>query len=493
MSIWDRATEEAANRMISDSDGSETATAAGSAQIAGRGATATVGGEDIDVEEPETKQTEEGTWLTAKNKYGWPRGREALQARRISETWAMELITNAIVDQLAGGELAFESDDDDVDQAEAEMQALLRDILNGPHLMDDDLDDLITAAVADMVGPGNAYWQLLPASNGSLPVVSLVPLDALTIRHNYNRHGYPRDPPYYQAPGAFTADGAARFGAIDPTPLQSEQVAAMRCQKGRRSYQIYPKSPSIQVLETLELLVNSTTHHNRFYDDDQIPAGFIQIMNAGEQSVQKIQDKLQQAAGDPRSVEVIGGEGAAQWIEMGGTAINLNVIEEQKWFLQLCLASIGLGKQEIGLIEDVNRSNGEVESARVFKRVTGPFAKQIENAFRHIAEQFDVYNALDQPFDIKLRFSDPREERAREERLRKMYQAGGLTLRQYARRRGDEDLADNEMAIELNGQEVVYGDHPKWVAQELLAEARSDPDASPADDQEDGDDEDQLE
>lgn len=161
------------------------------------------------------------------------------------------------------------------------------------------------------------------------------------------------------------------------------------------------------------------------------------------------------------------------WVEMGGTAINLDVIEEQKWFLQLCLAAVGLGKSEIGMIEDTNRANGEVEQTRVFKRVTGPLEKQFAGAFRHIAQQFEVYNALDRPFDIRLRFSDPSEERARAKRLRDEYQAGTLTLRQVARRRGDAELADNEMAVEVNGETIEYGDLPLWVAQEKLRAARA--------------------
>ena len=81
-------------------------------------------------------------------------------------------------------------------------------------------------------------------------------------------------------------------------------------------------------------------------------------------------------------------------------------------------------------------------------------------------------NALSNPFDIQLRFTDPREERAREKRLREMYQQGGLTLRQYIRRRGDEDLAEDDLSVEVNGQTVEYGDHPKFVAEQLLREAR---------------------
>jgi len=489
MGIFEQATEAAAKRM-SDGDDDDTPAPAGeTAHLQGRDATVPVAGVDVPVEEPETVKTDEdGSWLSGEDRYGRPRGRDALEARQIVETSAMQAIGNGIVDQLLGGELAFESDDGQAGSAEAEVQALIREVLTGPHLGRTDLDDLITAAVFDMLGPGNAYWQLHPPADGSgvdLPVVALSSLDALTIRHNTSRNGVPLDPPYYQAQGAFTSDGVGTLGQVDPTPLQDGQLAVMHYPRGHRSNEFYPMSPALQVKEWLEILHNSTTHHGRFYSDNEIPPGLIQVMQANQQTVKKVKNKIQEASGDPRDVPVIGGDGGAQWLDLGGTAVNLNIIEEQRWFFQLCLASLGLGKQELGFIEDVNRSNGEVESSRIYKRITGPFAKQFHGAFHHVAEQFDVYTALDTPFDIRLRFTDPREERAREQRLREMYQAGGLTLRQYIRRRGDEDLADNEMVVELNGETINYADHPKHVVEHLLREARADADMDDGDGEDD--------
>jgi hypothetical protein len=481
MGIFDEATREAADRMnTSDSDTDPTPPSAAMATAVGdiRDATVEVAGQKVPVEEPDTQQTGEGTWLTGEDSYGRPRGREAIEARQIVQTSAMQAIANGITDQLVGGELTFESDDDDLGSSEAELQALLQDVITGPHLAGMDLDDLITAAVEDMLGPGQAYWQLLGPPDGAdvdLPVVSLTTLDALTIRHNLNRHGYPQDPPYWQARSAFSNEGIGTIGDVDAVELQREDLAVMHYPRGHRSYKFYPTSPALQVQEWLEILANSTTHHNRFYSDNEIPPGLIQVMGAN--NVDDIKDKIEAASGDPRDVPVIGGDGGAQWIELGGTAVNLNIIEEQKWFFQLCLASLGLGKQELGFIEDVNRSNGEAESSRIYKRIAGPFSKQFESAFMHIARQFDVYQQLDEPFDIRLRFTDPREERAREERLRKMWEAGGLTYRQYVRRRGDEDTADDEMTVELNDTVVDYGDYPKHVVDALLRDARSDPNA----------------
>lgn len=485
MSFLERARDEIGAQASPRTPSSDTDTEQATVTVAGesvpieavRRASTTVDGELVDIEEPETVQTgSEGNWLSGTEKYGKPRGFEAFQARQIVQTSAMQAIGNGIVDQLTGGELVAESDTE-LNGAAADLWTILKDVIRGPHVGGNDLDDLITAAVFDMLGPANAYWQLLGAQDADIPVVSLIPLDALTIRHNVNRHGMPQDPPYYQATGAFTSEGVSTLGEISPTALEDSQLAVMHYPRGARTHRHYPMSPAMQVREWLEILTNSTTHHNRFYSDNEVPPGLLQILGGSSQSVENVKEKIQSAVGDPRSVEVIGGEGQAMWVEMGGTSVNLDVIQEQQWFFQLCLGALGLGKAELGLIEDVNRSNGEIEASRIYKRVASGFLKQFHGAFRHIARQFEPYAELGQPFDPRLRFTDPRQERAREERLRSMYEAGGLTLREYVRRRGDEDLADDpdRFVTEVNGERIDYGDLPKWLAQEQVRAARDAP------------------
>lgn len=484
MGLLGNAADELTDRRAAAREAAEPDTTGPTGQTASlnaRESTVTIGGDEVKIENIDTQQSGgEGNWLTGThNEYGIPRGIEAVEHRQIVQTSAMQSIVNGIAGQILGGELTFQTDDDAMDalgpqatdRAE-QFRTLLRDILEGPHLPDRSLDQLITAAVEDMVGPGQAVWQLLGSEDGSIPVAAMQTLDPLTVRMNIDEHNQFGDTPYWQAQGAFAGEMGG-FGAIDPVPLGFDDVVLLDYPYGSRSYQPYPISPAWQVREWLEILANSTTHHNRFYADNEIPPGLIQVVGASGNTIADIKEKIEAASGDPRDVPVVGGEGGAQWLDMGGTAVNLNVIEEQKWFYQLCLGSLGLGKAEVGLIEDVNRSNGEIESERVFKRVGGPFTKQFEKAFLKVARQFDVFRDLGEPYTPTLSYSDPREERAREQRLREMYQAGGLSLREYVRRRGDADLAEDEdrYTVEIGDETIDYGDHPRWVAQAMLQDA----------------------
>jgi len=438
-----------------------------------RASEVTIDGEPIELDDPETVQTGEGGgFLAGTGEFGRPRGRDVIGYRQIVQTSAMQSIVNGIVDQLLGGDLVFESEDDELSSEAEPLRDILSDVLTGPHLQGETLDDLMTAAMEDMLGVGNGYWQLLPASNGSVPVAAMTALDPLTIRRNVDENGVLGEPCFYQTHG-FGDGSVAGLNGRQIVGLDRSQVFEFSYPRGYRSWSFYPKSAAWQVKEWLEVLANSTTHHNRFYDDDQTSSGLMQVVGASEQTIQDIQQKIEEASGDPRSAPVVGGEGGAQWIEMGGQAVNLNLIEEQRWFFFLCLGALGLGKSELGFVEDTNRANGEIEATRVFKRVTKPFAAQFEQAFLHIARQFDAFKRLNQPFTPALEFTDPREKRAKEERLRQNFQAGVLSLREFLRRTGNQDLAQDaeRFVVEVGDTEINYGDHPQWVVRRLFSAA----------------------
>jgi hypothetical protein len=441
-----------------------------------READTTIGGETIDISDSQTVQSLSDSYLTAgSNLHGVPRGREAFEAREIARTQPMQIILNAIVDQLTGGELAYPSDDEDEDQAEAELQALVDDIIRGPHLDGADADDLIAASIADMVGPGNAYFEVLAPESGDLPVAALKPVDPLTVRHNVDETRTPQDPPYFQAPFQTLSGGIVSAGDASPTPLEQDDLVVMAYPGSYRSDRIYPLSPALQVKEWLEILADSTTHHSRFYSDNELPPGLLTAREATQNDIDSIRDELEAAKGDPRAAPVVGTD--ARWVEVGGSAVDLDVIQEQQWFMQLVAAAFGIPKTELGLVEDVNRNTSEAQLTTVHKRVTEPLAKTIGQALsRQLLPQFDLYERLDQPFDVQIQFSDPRQERTHEEFVRNRFQ-DNLTTYREAREEIGVGESDDDTSVTINGETVDYGDHPPMVSKALLREARDDPDA----------------
>jgi phage portal protein BeeE len=450
-------------------------------RTSGRDATTTIGGETVDIGGSETVQSLSDSYLTpGSSQQGVPRGREAYQAREIARTQPMQIIVNAITDQLLGGELAYPSDDGDTDQAAAELQALVDDVIRGPHLDGADFDDLVAAWVADMVGPGNAYGEVLASDGGDLPVAALKPVDPLTVRHNVDETRTPLDPPYYQAPFQTLSGGIVSAGNASPTPLAQEDLLVMSYPGSYRSDRVYPLSPAMQVQGYLEIIADSTTHHSRYYKDNELPPGLLSAVDASQQDVESIRDEIEAAKADPRSAPVVGTD--ARWVEVGGTAVDLNVIEEQKWFMRMVGAAFGIPQSELGMVEDVNRAEGDNQLSIVHKRVTKPIAETIgQTLTRQLLPQFDLYQSLDQPFSVSLQFSDPRQERAREEFVRGRWSAGLATYREVRGEIGEGE-PDDETTVTINGTTVDYGEHPLPVVEAMLADARSDEDApSPGD------------
>jgi hypothetical protein len=436
----------------------------------------------VDSEAAETIQPiDEDSWLNV-SEYGIPRGQEAYEAQQLAQTAPFEIVKSAAIDQITGGEIVFPTTDEDDGELGTEAAALrdvFRDVLTGPHLLGDDFDDLVSAAVSDMLEQGDAHWETLAAASNAeaFPVRKLKPVPSITIQYNVDEHGDWKETPYYQAPYQSFAGGSIAAGDIEPNELGHDDLVTMRWSGSRRSDRIYPLSPALQVKQYLEALKNNITHLNRWYRDDEIPAGLIAALEANDQDVDAIRETIEDASGDPRTAPVVGTD--AKWIEMGGTAIDLDLIEEQKWFLQLVWGALGLSKNEIGLVEDVNRDASSNQSEIIYKRVTLPLTKTIEQAVnRQILPQFEAYNALSQPFRFSIDHTDPVREQRRQERLDTRWKDGTLSFNEQAQRRGEEP-GDTEIELP-NGTTFDYGSHPKHIA-EALIEAHRQADSSSGD------------
>ncbi|WP_273835142.1 phage portal protein [Halococcus sp. PRR34] len=437
------------------------------------GASAAKAIEDPDGVASETSETiqpiDEDSWLNV-NEWGIPRGPEAYEAQQLAQTAPFEIVKSTVVDQITGGELTFPTADEDAGELGTDAKTLrdiFRDVLTGPHLLGDDFDDLITAAIADMLEQGDAHWETLAAESNAeaFPVRKLKPVPSITIQYNVDEHGNWEDTPYYQAPYQSFAGGTIARGNVDPAELDHTDLVSMRWPGSRRADRIYPLSPALQVKQYLEALKNNITHLNRWYKDDEIPAGLIAALEASDDDVSAIKETIEDASGDPRTAPVVGTD--AKWIEMGGSAIDLDLIEEQKWFLQLVWGALGLSKNEIGLVEDVNRDASSNQSEIIYKRITLPLTKTICQAVkRQVFTQFDAYESLGKPFGVSIDHTDPVREQRRQERLNTRWKDGTLSFNEQAQRRGEEP-GDTEVELP-NGTTFDYGPHPKYIGETLI-------------------------
>ncbi|GAA0200198.1 phage portal protein [Haladaptatus pallidirubidus] len=428
----------------------------------------TVGGETIQAEDSGTAGTYdvEDTFLTTQE-YGVPRGTDAWEARELGETPTMEIIKNTVIDQLNGVDLAFVSDDgEEFPSAVEEFQNLLRDIIEGPHTQNYDFDDLVASSIADMIDTGYGYWQPLASKDGSIPVLMLKPLDPLSVQHNLTQEGEFDEPAFYQAPFQTVGGSAVSMAGIEPTALEQDDLVQMHWKGSTRTNRPYVMCPTMQVKEYLRHIKDSTVHLGRYYSDNQIPPGILQWLEASDSDLKNVRKQIKDASGDPRKAPSIGGSGQARWVDIGGDKIQLDVIEEQKWFKQLCWATIGVNKHEMGIIEDVNRNTASEVSTIIYKRVTLPLTQTFEQAInRQLLPKFDVYRTLDKPFRVSLQHSDPVREREHEKALLERWNQGAISYREYRQQLGEDA---GETVVSINDEEIDFGALPKHIGERAL-------------------------
>jgi len=319
---------------------------------------------------------------------------------------------------------------------------------------------------------GDAYAEFLAPESGDLPVAGFKAVDAITIRHHVTDGGSFKDPAYFQAPVRGSTGLYTEVSKSEVTELERGDLMHMQWPGSSRTHRLYPLPPALQLKEWLMLIDDSTTHLSRYYSDSETPSGILTAREATKNDVETIRDELEAAKGDPRAAPVITED--ARWVEIGGSAVDLSHIEEQQWFLNLCMAAFGVPKTELGMDDQVNYSTSESELQVVAKRISSKVTQTIATAVaRQFLPQFDLFTQLDQPFGVELRYSDPREERLNEQQAIEKWNNDALTYREFREAIG-EDATDEDTTVVMNGQLIDYGDMPKSVMEARLVDARND-------------------
>ncbi len=155
-----------------------------------------------------------------------------------------------------------------------------------------------------------------------------------------------------------------------------------------RTNNIYPQSPIEVLWNTILTLVYGGEYNLDFYLNNNLPNGMLwfegctgdqaemyrtqldnQVMEHDEfNNVKKKHFKVPVTAHKP------------EFIQMQMTSKEMEVIEQQKWFVKLLYACFGLNENEMGFVENVNKANGENQSEATVRKMVRPFLSAIELA-----------------------------------------------------------------------------------------------------------------
>lgn len=202
-------------------------------------------------------------------------------------------------------------------------------------------------------------------------IVAMYNVDGATVRPNMDDRGFFEDDAFIQV-----VDGelSAKFGVEDLIVGIYNPQTDVRL----RGYGMSP-------VEHLVVSITADLHASRFnadyFEKGSVPEG---ILDLGEDVAPEDVDAfriywLNEIMGRPWSLPIIGGAKAPQFISWRESNRDMQFMEYQDWLLQKICAVFEMSKDELGAIEDVNRSTAEVQDTQQDRKGIQPlldFIKQ---------------------------------------------------------------------------------------------------------------------
>lgn len=160
-----------------------------------------------------------------------------------------------------------------------------------------------------------------------------------------------------------------------PVPFGKREIVWL--EKSPVSHDQYGRSAVENLVDTLQSLIYSITYNLEYFEDNNVPKGFINLPGANTQGLKDFQDRWNdiQLVRDNKSGRIrksfhrvpITNSPNASFQNVQFSAQELQLIDSQKWFSSLVWSMFGVTPSELGFTEDSNRAT-EIAQSRVFKR-----------------------------------------------------------------------------------------------------------------------------
>lgn len=223
-----------------------------------------------------------------------------------------------------------------------------------------------------------------------------------------------------------------------PVPFGNREVVYMM--RNPRSDNIYGTAPLEVLSEIVLTLVYGSTYNLDFYVNNNMPDGIIQLLGANEQQIRSFRSRFEAEFKDTdafnnyrrkfHTYPITSKE--AKFTQFQLSSEQMQILEQQKWFVKIVWACFGINASELGFTEDSNKATEVVQSDIGKKKLIGPMLKLIEY---HINN--DIMPEFEAPmFEFKFDDYDIAEDKARHELLETEIRMGVKTAEMAAEELG---------------------------------------------------------
>lgn len=206
-------------------------------------------------------------------------------------------------------------------------------------------------------------------------------------------------------------------GAALPVPFGKREIIYISMNS--RSDSVYGRSPLEVLNDTLLTLIYGQQYNLDFYLNGNAPEGIINLQGAEQDIAEVFQQRLsnkfriKDGFGNERRIghryPVYGGPGV-DFVPFQLSSRDMQILEQQKWFIKLVWASFGVPPDEMGFVEDSNKAVSQTQASLAKRKALKPILKKIEYAVNtQLMPELDPTGVLEFAFedydldeDIKL-------------------------------------------------------------------------------------------
>ena len=184
-------------------------------------------------------------------------------------------------------------------------------------------------------------------------IVAMYPVDGGTIRPNIDMHGGFPDNAYVQiVDGTVTAN----FGVEDLIYIMASPQTDVR-------FAGYGYSPLEHMIVSVTAELYSSKYNSSYFEKGAVPEG---LLNLGEDCAPEDVDAfrlywMNEIMGKPWSIPIVAGKGVS-WEQWRSSNRDMQFMEYQLWLAKKMCAVYQIAPQDVGLIEDVNRSTADSQA-----------------------------------------------------------------------------------------------------------------------------------
>ncbi len=346
-------------------------------------------------------------------------------------------------------------------------------------------DTLCKEVLDDLLTIDAGVLELVPDSSGWLR--EIYARDGATFTKNPDQYGILPDPgsdtpAYYQvgAQASFSQDlfapGLPRMADISPTivplyraitpiPFSRDQIVWI--EENPTTHRQYGWGRVQQAHRLVEILLNQDVSNLKYFPQNEVPEGILNLPGLSNDNLTRFREYWkEEIVGKPHKLALMNSTDAT-WIPFRASPKELEFLTSQEWYNNLVWMCFGVSANEVGYVQDVNRSTAQEQAEAVWRRTTVPLLELLAGAINRsilpfLEEYWDVGGEIEFRWDPHNPIIERQKRAEQESDLR----LGLSTPNRILVERGEEPVPWGDMPLAL--VDSLARMHPEWFAGELL-------------------------